>query len=136
MIYLASPYTHADAKVRESRALAAHCYTGWAMGFGHIVYSPIVHGHALHVSASVTAEQSADHGFWMTHCYGMLAAASTLYVLPIDGWRESKGVFLEIQRARSLGIPVHIVQHVPSFLKYQIELVEEEELKLCDYGSV
>ncbi len=43
MIYLASPYTHVDAAVRESRFDAACLATSTLMRAGLTVYAPIVH---------------------------------------------------------------------------------------------
>ncbi len=47
MIYLASPYTHVDAAVRESRFDAACLAMSTLMRAGLSVYSPIVHSHPL-----------------------------------------------------------------------------------------
>ena len=47
VIYLASPYTHSDASVRESRFDAACQATAELVRSGQVVFSPIAHGHPL-----------------------------------------------------------------------------------------
>ena len=47
VIYLASPYTHSDASVRESRFDAACKATAELVRSGQVVFSPIAHGHPL-----------------------------------------------------------------------------------------
>ena len=45
----------------------------------------------------------------MGHCLQMLNHARELWVLQLPGWRESRGVQIEIDRARSLGIPITMI---------------------------
>ena len=136
MIYLASPYTHPDERTQIDRSLHAAMYTGWSMEQGNTIYSPVIHGAALANSGAVGPITAADHAFWMRHCLGMLAAARCLYILPLDGWRESRGVWMEIQHARSLGICTHIVQTVPSYLSQAIELLDVEEIEAMGWEVV
>lgn len=101
MIYLASPYTHPDAAVREQRFREA-CHTAAAlMRVGHVVYAPVVHGHPL-----------AEHGVpgdwrtWEQSGREHLARCDEVVVLVLDGWLESAGVAAEVQIAGELGKPV------------------------------
>lgn len=94
--YLATPYTSPDAAVRDQRAQLATRMAAQLLCAGLNVYSPI----AAHHPASLympDAEQP-DHAGWMTICYEMLDRCDGLIVSTMDGYWESKGVRLEIER--------------------------------------
>ena len=101
MIYLASPYSHADAAVREQCFRAACRATALLIREGNAVFAPIVHGHPL-----------VDHGlptgwsFWERFDREHIRRCDEVAVLMIDGWQESGGVREEIRIARELGLPV------------------------------
>jgi hypothetical protein len=101
-IYLGQPYSHPDQAVREQRYQAALAETARLMQDGITVYSPIIHGHAI----SAAHDLPQDWEFWRVHCIPMLAAASQLRVLKLDGWAISKGLEHEIKYASGRGIPV------------------------------
>jgi len=98
MIYLASPYSHPDATVREQRFRAACRATAGLFAAGHAVFSPIVHGHPL-----VRHGMPTDWSFWEPFDREHLARCDEMVVLTIDGWRESVGVAAETRIARELG---------------------------------
>jgi predicted acyl esterase len=109
MIYLASPYSHPDELVQEARYKAARNYVHWSLLYlEDTVYSPIVHYHTL-------AELSGlppGFDFWRKHNFRMLALASQVDVLTIEGWNRSVGVAAEMVEASRLGIPIHEVEPV------------------------
>lgn len=92
MIYLASPYTHPDPAVMQRRFEDARAATAALLSRGEIVYSPIVHGHAI----AIAHDLPKDWGFWQRHCFAMLERADNLYVLMLDGWEQSRGVRAEL----------------------------------------
>lgn len=102
MIYLASPYSHAEAGVREERFRAACMMCGKLMSEGHHVFSPIAHTHPV----AVLCDLPKGFAFWQEYDYWFVSHASAVYVLMLDGWRESVGVTAEIQMALDLDIPV------------------------------
>jgi hypothetical protein len=53
MIYLASPYSHADDAIRAQWFDAACRAAAELMRAGHTVYSPIVHGHPIRGESGV-----------------------------------------------------------------------------------
>lgn len=69
---------------------------------GHVVFSPIVHGHPL-----VGHGLPTDWPFWERFDREHLRRCDELVVLTLDGWRESVGVAAEIRIAGELGTPVH-----------------------------
>ena len=104
MIYLASPYSSGFASVREERYHEVCKAAARLMITGKIVYSPIAHSHPIE---HYTGPQ--DHGFWMHQCVGMLRHCDEIVVLMIDGWKESKGVAIEVELANTLDIPVRYI---------------------------
>lgn len=102
LIYLACPYTSSDVGVRSARVAAVTKVTADLMQAGLMVFSPITHGHAI-------AEQHdlpRDWAYWERQCRTMVSRSNEIYVLIIDGWRESVGVGCEIDYAHELGLPV------------------------------
>ncbi|HUP81987.1 MAG TPA: DUF1937 family protein [Pirellula sp.] len=101
MIYLASPYTHVDAAVRESRFDAACLATSTLMRAGLSVYAPIVHSHPL-----VRYGLPIEWQFWQAHDCEHLRRCDNVIVLTLDEWKESRGVQAEIELAIDLDLPI------------------------------
>jgi nucleoside 2-deoxyribosyltransferase len=101
MIYLASPYSHPDAGVREQRFRAACRATAALFHAGRTLFSPIAHSHPM-----------VEHGlptnweFWQRCNVEHLQRCDELVILTLDGWQESVGVQAEIRIAGELGKPV------------------------------
>src|SRR5579862_7472603 len=98
MMYLASPYTHPDAGVRERRYLFACLAAAFLRSAGHVVFAPIEHGHSLPARGWQT-----DWAFWKSFDTPILVHCDRLLVLAIDGWQTSVGVRAEIEIAGRLG---------------------------------
>lgn len=105
MIYLASPYSHPDAAVRQMRYEIARSVTVWAVHRGHIIFSPIVYGHDL----AKQGETPGDWRFWQHFDEEMIALAAQVWILTIDGWQESVGVTAERELARKLGKEIKLI---------------------------
>jgi hypothetical protein len=101
-VYLASPYTHQDRAIRLLRHRAAVKKAAHLMLEGHTVFCPIAHSHDI----GLFLDKPVDHEFWMRQDIPLLANASKLLVLRLDGWSSSKGVYEEITYAEAHGIPV------------------------------
>ena len=102
MIYLASPYTHVDDAVRESRFDAACLATSTLLRAGLHVYSPIVHSHPL-----VRYGLPIEWEFWQAHDCEHLRRCDSMIVLTLDGWKLSRGVQAEINLAIAMDLPIH-----------------------------
>lgn len=92
MIYLASPYNSPSPSVMETRFEQACACAGAILSRGHLVYSPICHNHPIAVRYALPR----DWSFWAKLDFQMLLAADHLYILDLDGWKESVGVSSEI----------------------------------------
>lgn len=100
--YLASPYSHPDADVREQRAVAVNDFSGRLLSEGIHVYATIWATHR----ASVLHQLPTDHFFWLAFNKAFIDPAAGIIVCDIEGWKESKGCMQEIEYARSTGKPV------------------------------
>lgn len=101
MIYLASPYSHPDAYVRELRFQAACRVVARLMLAGRAAFSPIVHSHPLVRHGLPTAWD-----FWERIDREHLERCDEVLVLMLDGWLDSVGVAAEIRIAAEFGKPV------------------------------
>lgn len=109
-IYLACPYTSPDPLTRRDRVELASLVAARLMEAGHVVFSPITHGHA--VADHLSPGKISDHWFWMQQCLPMLEACDELMVLPLAGWRESRGVTEERAFALAHNIPMTVWQNL------------------------
>ena len=91
LVYLASPYTHADPAVMEARFQAATRYAARLMGQGVNVFSPIAYTHVI-----LQHGLPVDWDFWKQYGEKWLAVCDSMIVLMLDGWEASKGVNAEI----------------------------------------
>ena len=103
-VYLASPYSHQDASMREARYSAARDATAWMLAQRIWVYSPIVHCHEL----CKVQKLPTDAAYWQDYNFAMLRSAKELVVLNIPGWLDSKGVAAEIDFARQRNIHIRM----------------------------
>lgn len=104
--YLASPYTHVDQAVMESRRIAACRKAGQLIAAGIAVVSPIAH------NVAIINEIGGETGWdaWRAQDSAMLASCSKVLVLCLPGWKDSKGVSAEIVLAKQLGKPIEYIQ--------------------------
>lgn len=108
LVYLASPYSHPDAAVREARFQAVARHAAKLMRDGVNVFSPITHTHPI-------AQYGLPKGwaFWERYDRVMLGVCDRLIVLKLDGWEESKGVAVEIAIMQANGKPVEYQEPTP-----------------------
>lgn len=107
MIYLASPYWHADPAVRNQRFRAACRATAELICEGTTVFSPVVYGHAL-----VGEGLPGDWSFWRRHDAEYLARCDEVIVLRLDEWEASEGVQGEIELAAAMGKAVRYLEPI------------------------
>ena len=103
LIYLASPYAHASAKVRNARLEAVRLVCGKLVNQGKIVLSPMVYLGEL-AAKGVHPPQG-----WYAFDLQLLVRADELLVLQLPGWEDSKGVLVEIAGAQVRGMPIRLM---------------------------
>lgn len=98
LTYLAIPY-----KGMEYTSYQVSCrIAAQLLQAGNNVLSPIAHSHTIATMGG--PEQNASS--WYEYDIEILRRCDALAVVMLNGWKESKGVRMEIEEAGRLGIPV------------------------------
>lgn len=105
MIYLASPYSHEDPKVKVERFQQAVKAVGKLVKKGIYVFSPVVHSHPV----AWHCKLPGDWEYWGVVDRKMLVCCDELWVLALPGWSKSRGVKEEIGWAREMGKEITVV---------------------------
>lgn len=102
LIYLASPYSHPDEGVRQQRFEAACKAVAELTRRGHLVFSPIAHGHAIAQAAGMETTWKT----WEALDSLLLKRSNALWVLGLEGWDRSVGIRAEIVMAHDFAMDV------------------------------
>ncbi|KKN77736.1 hypothetical protein LCGC14_0357100 [marine sediment metagenome] len=98
-IYLACPYSSGYMNVKRERFEAVTKKAAELMKSGHTVYSPIVSCHWMAIEHNL----STDWDYWKELDKTFIEWCDEVWVLCLDGWKESKGVTAEVEIAKELG---------------------------------
>lgn len=104
--YLAVPYSHPSPSVREERFQKANEVAAYLLKAGHTVYSPISHCHPIALAGNL----SGGWEFWKQLDEVYLRHSRQVFVLALEGWRDSRGVRGELEIAEALGLPVRYLR--------------------------
>lgn len=120
LIYLASPYTSiADTELILYETVLT--IVGELMddppSDNTIVYSPILHNHAL----ALKTNKGVSFVTWEDHNLTILSRCDELWVLQLTGWDNSIGVRAEIRFAHSRGLPIKFIDPMSHFPIIPIE---------------
>lgn len=107
-IYLASPYTSPDPRVRERRCRDVQYACARLLNAGHHVYSPIAHWHPI----DVVYDLPKDQEFYRAMERKLIRYFDELWVLALDGWHISVGIEHEVLLAREYGKPIRVLDPV------------------------
>lgn len=102
MIYLASPLSHPDPRVRDARFWAAASAAARLLREGELVFCPIT----MTVPIQQAGGLPDGWTFWRDLDIWYLERADELVVLTLPGWAESEGVSAEIEFAARRGLPI------------------------------
>jgi Domain of unknown function (DUF1937) len=105
LIYLASPYSHPDPYVMAERYNHVKYATNYLLKQKQWVYSPIVHNHHLDNAGNSWAE-------WEDYDLTVLDRCDELWVLMLEGWKESIGVSAEIDFANMKPMSIRYMEPV------------------------
>lgn len=103
-IYLASPYSHELAAIREHRFQAVSKVAALLMADNSnlIIFSPIAHSHTIAVVGGLDGSWEK----WAEFDLRMINACDALLLLQISGWQSSKGMRAEVDYAVDKGKPI------------------------------
>jgi len=104
-VYLACPYTHKSLKVRRDRFKAVTKVAGELMQLGYNVYSPITHSHVI---ASVT-KLPTSWEYWEKIDKEFMDWCDIMFILTLDGWKESVGINGEINYMKKLNKLIFLI---------------------------
>ena len=105
LVYLACPYSHSDRSVRIARFETANRVAGKLMATGWNVFSPISHTHPI----AEACELPLGWDYWNEFAEAYLLHCDKVFVLMLDGWRESIGVQAELKIAERLRLPIEYI---------------------------
>jgi hypothetical protein len=108
MVVVSGPYSHSNPDIKQIRvkAIADACVKLFQNG--DICCSPLLAGLSFIEKSSY--HMPDDYDFWKNFCRSYVKAGHVLYVLDIEGWKESTGVKDEIEYAQSFGMPVYLIE--------------------------
>ena len=102
-VYIASPYSHKDKYIRMTRVIQVDAKAADLMEQGYLVFSPLSHSHGISEHANV---DPMDHDFWLRQDLWVLDMCDELHILCLSGWQDSKGIAVEIARAKENGMKI------------------------------
>jgi hypothetical protein len=118
LIYLACPYSSEDPLVEAARyELVTKVAGALIVETACEVFSPVTHSHHISRAAARYALERAEdpwvptYDFWLAFDYHMLDIATWLYILCLDGWKDSRGIWSETERFRKR-MPVNCIRHI------------------------
>lgn len=106
VLYLAAPYSSPDPNIEWERYKKTCGAAARLMASGVAVFSPLANSiPAVHLGGL-----DIDHAAFLRIDKTILARCDELMVLALDGWRESKGVQMEVAEAIRLHLPIILVR--------------------------
>ena len=122
--YLASPYSHPHSGVRRARARAAEAAATELIGRHMAVFSPVVYTGAIQEQSGFSPPEG-----WYRFDLPFLAVAGGLTILEIPGWKQSRGILIEMGFARALELPISRMEwpEIRKLLELEQETVETLE---------
>lgn len=102
MLYVASPYSSPIVGIEEQRYQRVRAFTERMIAQGFVAFSPILYCHPI----AKRIGHKTDAATWMSFNMSILRRCEAMYVLCLPGWKESKGLEVELKVAGMLHMPV------------------------------
>ncbi len=114
LIYLGSPYSHMDPKVREQRFFSVARAAGWLFTVKNTyLYAPISMTHQMWLEMQHMPGLTFEWQAWAAYDEFMVQKCDEFWILTIPGWEKSVGVTAETAIAKNLGLPIRYVNELP-----------------------
>ena len=107
ILYVAAPFTHREAKIREHRFQAVCRASALLMQSNICCFSPLSHSVPIVRHGKL---DELDSDFWQTMDIPFLECSDELLVLCLDGWKRSKGVLAEMFFALEHNKPITLIE--------------------------
>lgn len=119
LIYISSPYSKVDKPMRTYRAAKVSEFTMWCIKtFPETnFYCPIAHSHMLAEYGDPGLDENWD--FWKPIDKDWIKRCDEVWVLALDGYKQSVGVKQEVKWAAEMGKPVGGYHYSPSHRPHQ-----------------
>lgn len=127
MIFVGSPYSSPIAGAEETRFRRAQAFILHMHKTQDLAcYSPVVYWHPL----SKLGGLPGDAAYWLKANMDMLRFAEVMFVLCLSGWRESKGLQIERNTAKMIGLDV--IYYDNDFLRIDPEVIAMGDKNAAD----
>lgn len=110
-IYLASPHSDDEPKVRQWRHDRVCEYAANLIRMGNIVFCPIAHSHSM-AERMVTPSNNPSYVDWQHIDEFYLKRADILMIYALPGWEESYGIKMEIDFAARNGKSIIVIPYI------------------------
>jgi len=101
-IFVSVPYNHERQDMIDFRLAMLDEYMLELILKGFTPYSTV----QAMLPLAIKYNLNKDYTYWAGHCDRMIHASEAMHVLMLPGWRTSKGVTDEIERAYLNSVPV------------------------------
>lgn len=114
LIYLASPYSHKDPKIRQERYEDTMKITAEFISSGFHVFSPITYIHSMVEHLMQTKKETRFTDYYLfkngeNFDVDMIRRCDAFWILMLDGWKESIGIKLELDLAKRCKLNISLV---------------------------
>ncbi|OYU08841.1 MAG: hypothetical protein CFE47_00325 [Pseudomonas sp. PGPPP1] len=110
-IFLACPYSHADASVTHDRFIACNKVAATIIEAGHAVFSQVSMSHPINL-AFEGKDSAAIGKLWAPVDAFFMDALDELIILDLPGWDLSSGIKREVEFFKSRGRRVSLWSEV------------------------
>lgn len=125
--YLAGPFSNPDQKIMDERKVLHAKLAVLLKNRGESIYAPIPETTCLTELGGLSGTSWKD---WREHDLNLLQRCDELYVMLIQGWRESLGVRGEVKFAIQNNIPIRFINMEGELFRlnvFEMFLIESEE---------
>lgn len=119
--YLASPYT-GDATTQQMRYEAVRDAAAKLFTQRVWIFAPIVHCHDISISHGLPG----DFKFWDEYDRTMLYHCDDMWILPLAGWKDSRGIEAERRICADYNMPVFKILNITDF-DFKLERLADVE---------